>query len=135
MKIIKNKKINMQKINQWFFKIVAISYLAIPGLVLAQDQPSLRGLKTFVADAGDIVYSTFYVLAGIAFIVFFWGLIQFIAHSSEEKARTDGKKMMLWGIIALFVMFSIVGIINLIRGSLSFTGSAGLPASDFLKKQ
>ncbi len=49
-----------------------------------------------------------------AVVAFFFGVTKFIwgIRSGAEKAITDGKQFMIWGLIALFVMFSVYGIIK-----------------------
>lgn len=64
------------------------------------------------------------ILAGLALLVFFWGLVKFIFHAGDEDKRAEGKKAMGWGIIALFVVVSIWGIVIFISLSLG-TGVGG----------
>lgn len=52
------------------------------------------------------------LLFGIAFIVFLWGVFQFIWGASDPKKREDGRKHMIWGIIGLFIMLTAYGILN-----------------------
>lgn len=49
-----------------------------------------------------------------AVVAFFFGVTQFIwgLRQGQEKAITDGKQFMIWGLVALFVMFSVYGIIK-----------------------
>lgn len=53
----------------------------------------------------------------IAFIAiifsFFWGLAKFIWGGAEDKKQ--GRNIMIWGIVALFVASSIWGIVFLLR--------------------
>ena len=58
------------------------------------------------------------IIVGLTFLVFFYGLAQFMFKAGDTKAQTDGKNLMLWGTIALFVMFSFYGIINIFMVSL-----------------
>ena len=58
----------------------------------------------------NIVKRAIPLLVAIALIWFIWGLIKFLISGSED-ARAQGKSMMLWGIIALFVIVSIWGIV------------------------
>ncbi|MCI0619846.1 pilin [Candidatus Wolfebacteria bacterium] len=68
--------------------------------------------------AGGIVGRLIPIVAGVALLVFFWGLVRFIASAGSEDGRKAGKQIMLWGIIALFVMIAIWGIVAFIRVSL-----------------
>ena len=67
------------------------------------------------------------VVAGIALLAFIWGLIKFISRvGGDEKAVTEGQKLMIWGLIALFVMMSVWGILRFFSTSIGFQGF-GLP--------
>jgi len=58
------------------------------------------------------------IIFGIALIYFFWGLATFINNSGDEKGREEGKSKMIWGILALFVMVAIWGILRFISTTL-----------------
>lgn len=49
--------------------------------------------------------------------IFFWGLVKFIWQSGSEDAVKQGKKLMTWGVVALFVMFSVWGIVGILTNS------------------
>ncbi len=53
------------------------------------------------------------VIKSLAFLVFIWGLVKFIFRvGGDENAVKDGKKLMLWGLIALFILVSFDAIID-----------------------
>jgi hypothetical protein len=67
------------------------------------------------------------LVASLALLVFFWGLAKFIFNlSGDSKAVAEGKNLMIWGTIALFVMVSIWGIIRFFSGEFGF-GDIGVP--------
>jgi hypothetical protein len=94
--------------------LIAIVSLLIPTIVSAQTQ--LSGIGTFIDRVGGLVQDATYVVAAIALLAFFWGLAQFIfkTGSGDKTAIDNGKNLMKWGIIGLFVMVSIWGIIYFI---------------------
>lgn len=51
------------------------------------------------------------IVAGLALWLFFASLQNFILGAGNEEARAAGKKTLLWGIISIFVIVSIWGII------------------------
>jgi len=59
------------------------------------------------------------LLLTLAVVLFFWGIVKFIAQDKKE----EGKTMMVWGVIALFVMFTIWGIISFMQKSTINTAS------------
>lgn len=66
----------------------------------------------------------------LALIVFIWGLFQsFILGGADPEKRSQGQQLMLWGIIAFFVMVSVWGLVNILVGTfgLENTGGPDLP--------
>ncbi len=51
-------------------------------------------------------------LFAIAVCVFFWGMVKFMS-TGDSSEREQGKQFMLWGVIALAVMFSVWGLVDL----------------------
>lgn len=63
---------------------------------------------------GEIIQNIIPIIIGLAVLVFVWGILQYVV-SKEDTGKADGKKYMLWGIIALFVMVSVWGLVNLLQ--------------------
>lgn len=55
------------------------------------------------------------ILATLALVVFFWGIVKYIASAGDEDKAKEGKSIMIYGVIALFVMFSVFGLITFLR--------------------
>ena len=51
---------------------------------------------------------------GIALVVFMWGLIKFIGQAGDEKGVAEGKQRMIWGVVALFLIVTVWGIVALL---------------------
>jgi hypothetical protein len=49
----------------------------------------------------------------LALAVFIWGMVKFIA-SGQSSDKEEGQQFMLWGIIALTVMFSVWGLVKIL---------------------
>lgn len=61
-------------------------------------------------------------IASLAVVFFIWGLVKFIYHADKEDAKEEGRGMMVWGMIALFIIVSLWGIIGYLQASLGFQG-------------
>lgn len=59
------------------------------------------------------------MLITVALIVFIWGLIKYLMKIGDEKERQAGVQLMLWGVIAIFVMSSVWGIVRLLQNTFS----------------
>lgn len=53
----------------------------------------------------------------LAMVMFIWGVVQFVINSSEEAKKEKGRQFMIWGIIALTVMVSVWGLVNIVGGT------------------
>jgi len=74
----------------------------------------------------DLMRTAVPVIAGLALLVFIWGLVKFIFRvGGDEKAVEDGKNLMKWGLIALFVMVSFLAILAFVYRDLGFSEPFG----------
>lgn len=96
-------------------KVIPIALALIPALAFAQ---SLSNIETLVQSIGNIVGLALPIVVGIALLAFFWGLVKFIFAQGDETAKADAKKIMLWGLVALFVMISVWGLVKFISSAL-----------------
>ena len=93
--------------------------LALP-FVASAATGQLQNIGDLVVAIGSIVALLIPILIALALVVFFWGLVKYIWGGGKDTAA--GKKIMIAGIISLFVMISIYGIIYFAQ--LSLFGSA-----------
>ncbi|MFZ2484737.1 MAG: hypothetical protein WAX80_00530 [Minisyncoccia bacterium] len=69
-------------------------------------------LLQLISSTSNLINITIGVVFGMALLVFFWGLAKFIFHvGGDEKAVDEGKRIMKWGLLALFVAVSVWGIV------------------------
>ena len=65
------------------------------------------------------------IVVALALLYFFWGLAKYIlAAGDKEGEKAEGRAIMIWGILALFVMVSVWGIINVIRDTFNLNNSS-----------
>ena len=58
----------------------------------------------------------FMFAAALAYFLF--GVVEFLINSGTAGEKNDGKQHMLWGVIGMFIMFSVFGILKLIENTL-----------------
>lgn len=63
------------------------------------------------------------LMFAIALLTFFFGLAQFIYKAGTEDGRETGKRHMFWGIVGMFIMVAVYGIIGLILGTFDIPAS------------
>jgi len=65
------------------------------------------------------------LMISLAIVVFFWGLVKFIWHAGDEKTHDEGKAVMIWGMVSLFVMVALWAIIGWLQGVTGIKGGIG----------
>lgn len=50
--------------------------------------------------------------------LFIWGLVEFLWKVDTEKGQETGRQHMLWGLVGMFIMATVFGIISLITSTL-----------------
>jgi hypothetical protein len=103
-----------------YFTIISITLLGTPAVVFAAPRNLTELMKLFV----DLLDQAVVVVGALALLFFFWGLSQLLLNSDNEDKKKASKSIMVWGIIILFVMFSIGGILKVLDNTF-FAGSAG----------
>ena len=109
--------------------IFGINSIFFPVIALAQAPQDLIG----VIDILLTLFRAFIPLLFVLALVFFlWGAAKYIYQADDATARAEGSKTMLYGVIALFVMVSIWGLVGLLGGTFgidtvipSFGGGSG----------
>lgn len=51
---------------------------------------------------------------GVALLFFLWGLARFILSAGDEAAKESGRRLMIWGIVALAIMASVWGLVRIL---------------------
>lgn len=97
-----------------------------PVAVAAQN---LGNVNTLLSSIGNLVRSALPIVVGLALLGFFWGLMKFIFAAGDEGKRDEGKQIMIYGIIGLFVMVSVWGLVGFIGSALNVQsgGNATIP--------
>lgn len=60
----------------------------------------------------DILNLLIPILIGLALLLFIWGIVTFMTAQGSEESVRIAKQRMFWGIIAIFVMVSFLGIVE-----------------------
>ena len=79
-------------------------------------------IQSLIIDAGGLINTLTGVAFALALLVFFWGLAVFIFQTGDESRVSGGRRLMVWGIIALFVATSIWGIVALLQDTFGAGG-------------
>ena len=72
-----------------------------------------------------ILNPTIILLFAVATVVFLWGLVQFLIDTDSDTGRSDGKKEIMYGLIGMFIMVSVFGIVSLALNTFGISTNTG----------
>lgn len=95
--------------------IILITISIFPNIAFAQD-----ALSIIYIISGLIGLATPIVVA-LALLFFFYGLAKYILNAADDEKKAEGRNIMIWGIIALFVMVSVWGLTTILAETFGIT--------------
>jgi succinate dehydrogenase/fumarate reductase cytochrome b subunit len=97
-----------------------------PLLLLALLQSSVVHAETFkeiVSGTISPLIDSFVAFAiTLAVVAFVFGMVRFIATAGDDKSRASGKTLMVWGLVALLIILSVWGVVEVVYNT--FFGGA-----------
>ncbi len=67
-----------------------------------------------------IVNPAIYVLFSLGLLLFVYGVVEFMIELQKGGDTKTGKSHMLWGIVGMFIMVSVFGILHLLNNTFGF---------------
>lgn len=102
---------------------IAISFgVALPFLAFA----ATATIEDIITTTDSILDSIIPILMVVATIVFLWGIVMYITAAGDEKKAGTAKTYITSGIVGLFFMVAIWGIVSAIINTFD-VGSTGIP--------
>jgi hypothetical protein len=108
----------MKKISSLVFPFV-VATLLFPLPAFAQ---SIEAIMDKVLGWLDILFP---LLGSLAIVYFFFGIVRFLGRAGDDKSREEGKGIMVWGMIALFVMVALWGLVGYLQTTLGLDTAGG----------
>ncbi len=107
-------------------KILYLLSLLLPSLAFASGalqiyRPTSSSKITFTTLAnkfGVIANAIIPFLIGLTVVIVIWGIFKYISSAGDTEKVAEGRKAVMYGIIALFLMLSFWGFVLIIRNSL-----------------
>jgi len=85
----------------------------LPQIANAQ---TVSALVSKIQDA--IINPIIGIIFALALLLFVWGVARFLIQADDANAREQGKKHIIYGLIGMFIMVSVYGILSVITGTL-----------------
>lgn len=58
------------------------------------------------------------LLFAVALAVFIWGVAKYLTNPENETIRKESKAHMMWGVVGMFIMISVFGIMRIVLNTL-----------------
>ena len=112
-------------------RLLPLAVLLLPSAAIAEGiagggcATSFSSIPCLAQSAGNLIGLATAALIGVAIVIYFWGIVRNLFKvsggnaTSFEEIRTN----LVWGLVALVVIFSIWGIIRLLGTSLFGTSN------------
>lgn len=100
-----------------------------PFFALAQESVDFDYVDSLIRSAEVVIEMLLPVVATLALLFFFWGIAVFILNAGDPEARSRGIHHMVSGIVALFVLVAVWGLVGLLASifNVETGGSAVVP--------
>ena len=106
--------------------IVSVLALATaPGLVSAMPaaMPVANDLGELIGWIQSFINALLPVILGFAVLFFFYGLVKYVLNANDPGAQGEARGMMIWGVIIIFIMISLWGLVNILVNTFGFQNS------------
>ena len=102
---------------------IALIGLGAFALPLVSSAQQLTRVKSLISSIGDIIEMVIPFVFALALLGFFWGLAKYLLGGAEDKE--SAKNIMIWGIVVLFVMAAVWGLVRFLGESVGITPGEG----------
>jgi TRAP-type C4-dicarboxylate transport system permease small subunit len=80
--------------------------------------PYMQAFHEFLVKVENAILNPIITLLTLgAFVIFIWGVVQFIQGAGNEEKRTTGQQHMIWGFIGLVIIFGARAIIQILANT------------------
>jgi hypothetical protein len=111
--------------------LIGVSFF-LPLVASAQQLSNLEALARAI---GRIINILIPIVFALAILYFFWGLAQYILAAGSDEDKGEGRRKMIWGIVALFVMSAVWGLVRFIGTAVGVTpGNGAVNVDDLIPR-
>jgi len=78
------------------------------------------GVGGFIIQVNRVINYIVPFLVGLAVLVVIYGVFSFISNAADEEARASAKQFIIWGVIGIFIMLSVWGLVSILENTFTF---------------
>lgn len=101
-----------------FLPLSASAQQQPPPITIFNTPASGLNFTTLSGKLSDIANTIIPFLVGVAFVVVMWGVFKYVRSAGDAEKLSEGRKVALWGVVAIFMMLSFWGFVMIIKNSL-----------------
>jgi len=101
--------------NKKLLSVFSLAFLGTPYLALAQ--ADFSNINIAIGSINDLLNNIIPLLIGIAVVVFLFGIVRYVAAGDDAEKRKSGAALMAYGILAIFVMVSVWGLVGFLTNT------------------
>lgn len=105
-------------------RVLLLATLASLPLVSFAQSINLSPIASLIGAIARIIGSLVPILVTAGLAVFLWGLVRYLWGGGSKPDIEGAKQLMKWGLVILFVMVSVWGIIALMQTALGINANA-----------
>ena len=110
-------------------KLIALAVLLAPLSVFAQQITDANSLTNKITNIGNTIVVLLISFAVIWIII---SVVRYLIAGGDNEKRKEGGFRILWGVVGLFVILSIWGLVAILKNTFD-TGTNKIPSNDIPK--
>lgn len=103
---------------------LTVSLFLLPALASAQT------IETFIGKFQNIIRLLIPVAFALALLWFLFGVAKYVTQGGDEEKRKEARNTMIYGIIALFVMSAVWGLVGVLTDTTGLRNNTPPPAPE-----
>lgn len=96
--------------------LIATSAYLLPVVALAGEGDGVS-LYEAIDQINMLINTVIPFLVGLAVLVIIWGVFNYISGAGDEEKRAQAKQYIIWGVVGVFIMLSVWGLVNLLTNT------------------
>jgi len=115
--------------------VIGASAALVPFAALAQGMgatPNLTYFQELILQMQGLVSILGPLLVGVAVVLFFWGVIRYVTAGEDPEKRKAGRDLMIWGVVAIFVIVSFWGLVIILQELTGISGETTVPVPEII---
>jgi hypothetical protein len=99
----------------------------VPSVVEAQTSGPVKNFSGLVKFFIDLIKQLIPLVIALTVLVLLWGIFKLVLAGDNEEKRSEAKVIMFYGIVSLFVMVSVWGLVRILTNTFFGSGEFLIP--------